>query len=227
MKNKKDNRKAEVEFLKDHVEKSLEENQNLKSFLNSEVEKQLEITTGLVKSLNGENEALKQKIHNSHVEKSSIKLKFEYSKSEHSEEKEKLQEDMKELLNEMDILKNENEVKKELLEKVEKEIQELREKAANNGQDKSKSLSEELGIQDPRSLNVSLECSMCRMGSSIDIDMKDHKTSNHCAFHMKQVLKRKIIDFGKENTKKRMNLKSSILKMKERELKENVFCKSK
>jgi hypothetical protein len=103
----------------------------------------------------------------------------------------------------------------------------LREKAANNGQDESKSLSEELGIQDPRSLNVSLECSMCQMRSSIDIDMKDHKISNHCAFHMKQVLKRKIMDFGKENTKKRMNLKSSILKMKEKELKENVFCKCK
>merc|ERR1719318_2532892 len=36
-----------------------------------------------------------------------------------------------------------------------------------------------------------------------------------------------MIDLAKENLKKRINLKSSILKMREKELKENGFCKCK
>ena len=59
--------------------------------------------------------------------------------------------------------------------------------------------------------------------------MKDHMTSKHChvIFHMKKVLKMKETELDKENTKKRLNLKSTIFKMKEKELKENVLCKCK
>ena len=60
------------------------------------------------------------------------------------------------------------------------------------------------------------------MGFYSGSDMKDHMTSKHCAFHMKQVLKMKETEL---DTKKRLNLKSTIFKMKEKELKENVVCK--
>jgi hypothetical protein len=83
-----------------------------------------------------------------------------------------------------------------------------------------KNLSEELGLSDSRSYNVSSECDPCR---------KDIRKENHLKMHMKKLLEveSERIELEKKVNIQKLKLMGDILKIKKKELSSDYKCNCK
>jgi chromosome segregation ATPase len=81
----------------------------------------------------------------------------------------------------LETITNEKEIMKEKFAELEKERVDLKEKLETKEceKDESKSLSEELGICDPRSQNVSVECDSCDKDFETVLSEKTRKEHYH------------------------------------------------
>ena len=149
-------------------------------------------------------------------------------KKELKEKKCKESSDVYKLLEEIDLIKNANQEKEDILANVVKEKQSLQEdlhhlqeemevlkediakaKVKEGGQN----LADELGILDPLALNVSPACE--------PPNLKIHKERNHRKLLEKKVWKLKLIQLEKSICSEKLKLTSDILKLKESEYCEN------
>ena len=107
------------------------ENQEIKVSLVSKKEEWQKVSDGVIKSLKAENESMKHELKVNNHENEHFKREFELTIKQNVKENVKLTENIRELLKDMDVNKNENEVKKEQIIKLESEIEELKESKQN------------------------------------------------------------------------------------------------
>ena len=90
----------------------------------------------------------------------------------------------------------------------------------------TKSLSEELGISNPFSLNVSLECDSCDEEHKDERTVKNHIARAHGSIEGKEIIhwKLKEMDFEKGIHERKLKLVLALYKLKEKEDLERNTC---
>ena len=118
------------------------------------------------------------------------------------------------------IVVKENESLQENLALLEKETEKLKTDVAINDQDEfEQNLSDELGILDPRALNVSPACEQS--------NVKNHDVNHHRESLVKKIWKLKQMQLEKSINLQKFNLTSNILQLKEREFPGSEICSCK
>ena len=222
----------EIKFL---VEKVEMKNEDLIR-VNFILEQQRELSQKVIKTLMDEKEALQDEIKE-FIDKKIDTDKLVKIKTVNNEEKEKLEEKVKDLMEEIFCLEIENRQKKELLENMDIENKELRENVEIL-EDKSKettlmfkeeeknSLREELGIYSSRSHNVSIECDSCEHETEELLIMKDHSKVEHEIANSK-ILEAKLIEKNLEQvlSEQKFKVTSSLFELQEKENNLEEICK--
>ena len=131
----------------------------------------------------------------------------------------------------LEIMNKENSEIKEKLASLEKVNEDLKESVEDLKVDdeESRTLSDELGIFNPRSHNVSLECDSCDEGTEGIINFQGHKRINHEGQNIKQIFESKLkeIELEKKVSEQRFGLTLSLFKLKEKENSDRYKCRCK
>ena len=124
---------------------------------------------------------------------------------------------------------SEKELFREKLEKLEKENYELKEELEQKDIEKEEqvSLSEELGMLDPRSQNVSIECDPCGLEFKSNECANIHIECKHSESSAKEVIKWKLKELELERNLflDKLKLTSALIKLKENEICKEKTCK--
>ena len=195
------------------------------------MEKKREVSNNLIKSLQLENNKLEKrlatkvktneefndKLSNEIEELQKVNKTKEIMIKEIVCEKEMFEEKLKKLENENDDLKE------NLLEKEQKELEDKLEKISNE-KEYSQTLSEELGISDHRSTNVSFECDaeFAAVGY-----LNNHKGSEHDEPTVKEIFKLKLkeMELEKHISSQKLKISSDLIELKEKEISEERRCR--
>ena len=123
---------------------------------------------------------------------------------------------------------NENDVVQERLDKIEKENEDLKELMKKEAEkEESKSLSEELGISDPRSLHSSFECDPCGNEVRSKESVSTHRETKHEG-SLEKIFKWKLLDIELEKRIciQKLQISSDVIKLKEMEMSKAEKCNS-
>ena len=190
------------------------------------MDKKKEISDKLIKFLQVENSDLKEKLETGTKIKEQLNAKIKDDQDNINHLLEDISE-IKTVNKEKGILlervSNENEIIKEKLAELEKETADLKVKleAKEIEKDEIKSLSEELGIVDPRSQNVSVECDPCDKDFERTVDLKKHK---HSAVKKIFEWKLKEMELERKLNSQKLKITSDLFEVKKKEVSVDKTC---
>ena len=188
--------------------------------LNS-MEKKKEISDKLIKTLQIENSTFKEKLKDRVYNKSkSVEV------DRLLEEIELIQKENKEKEDALSHVVKEKEMLQEDLLKLEKEKETLKEQLDSKDTETEhvQNLSDELGILDPHSHNVSPACKPCDEVFEKTNDVKSHDTNHHGGSLVKKIWKLKVLQLEKSINSQKLKIASNIIQLKEKEVSENRKC---
>ena len=198
-----------AEMYKAETKKFCKQLENAELKLNS-MEKKKEISDKLLRTVQTDNVALKAKLENTVGKISDVDRlleDIELIKKINKEKEDTLEEIIKE-----------NRTLKENLVNLEKETEALKEEDAENANEKAYeiNLSDELGIADPRALNVS--------PAFEPSSLNNHDVKYHGNTLVKKIWKLKQIQLEKSINSQKLKLTSDLLQLKEKEFSGSVNC---
>ena len=218
--------------------KQVKEEKNELSDLVMEFEKKSRVANKVIESLQSGKEELKNEIKERN-------LHFESSESDVQKWKSRKDKELKDLLTEIETLQQNNEQKEvdlsclksdiDVLSRklviVEEEKEELKLQAVIDDQksEDGKSLSEELGISEAKSINVESSCDPCKFVFEDGTTLTKHNEKSHEDHHVRQIFELQLqeINLGKEISKQKMKLSSDFFKLREKENDERKVCNCK
>ena len=180
--------------------------------------KKFEVANNLIKTLQMDNCSLEKKLEDQikNNEKSVDVSKL----VEEIENIQKINREKEEII---ENIENEKEVLQSKLVKIEQENDTLLKKMENEKED-VQNLSDELGILDPHSHNVSPTCEPCDELFEKTTNVKSHDTNYHDGSLVKKIWKLKVLQLEKSINSQKLKIASNIIQLKEKEVSENRKC---
>jgi chromosome segregation ATPase len=177
--------------------------------------KKKELSDKLIKTLQTENSDLKSKLENNH----------EFDKL--VEEVDVMKERNKKKQFDIEELEKENQLTNVKLSKLEKENEELAFKIETIENEETTKLSEELGIDDPKSINVSYECgSSDKVFAKFETINVHNKNMHESTVKQLNTLNLKKMDLERKLNLQKLKIASDLFEVKKKEV-SNEKCKCK